>query len=311
MMWLSVREAAERLDVSEVRVRQLAAAGELGARRHSAGWLIDEGAVEARRDAPRRPGRPLEPESAWVLLSVLADASMVLLKDDLDAEDRRAVARALLALRNDAVHGRQLTESGRALAGMVRDRPLPSPAVQRDPLSGVEDAKVRKLRRRLRHALSAAPEPALWSAWLAGRSERWRYWIHPGVVDRLREDDRLSLGGAWAAAMAGADIAPGDDLEAYVREDDLADVVRAYRLHEDPDGRVVLRAIPSRVPDALVPPAGRPAAPVVAALDLHESADARSRRLALSLLDRLDDLLSDGDMEHDRQSPRRERVDAR
>ena len=217
MAWLSIREAAERLDVSEVRVRQLAAAGELGARRHSAVWLIDEGAVEARRDVPRRAGRPIEPESAWLLLSVLADASRLLVTSDLENdEERLALARALIAVRTDAVHGRQLSESGRTLARLVHDRHMPSEAIEQDPLHGVEDVRARNLRRRLRRRLRAAPEPKAWSAWLASRAERRRYWAHPGVMDRLRNDDRLSLGGAWAAALSGADVAPGDDVEAYV-----------------------------------------------------------------------------------------------
>lgn len=295
MQWMSVRDAAERLGVTGARVRQLAAAGELAAHRHAAGWLIDRDGVEARRAVPRRPGRPIEPDSAWVVLNVLADASRTLLDQDLNADDRRGVARALLALRNDAVHGRQLSGSGRALSELVRDHVPPGATL--DPLSGLDQAKARSLRRRLRHALGAAPAPERWSTWLAGRSRRRRYWAHRGVVDRLREDDRLSLGGAWAAALAGADIAPGDEVEAYVREGDLDSVVRAYRLREDPDGRVVLREIPSSVPPALVPLAGQPAAPIVVALDLHESPDTRSRRVALSWLAEIESVLSkdDGD----------------
>ena len=309
MAWLSIREAAERLDVSEVRVRQLAAAGELGARRHSAVWLIDEGAVEARRDVPRRAGRPIEPESAWLLLSVLADASRFLVTSALeDDEERLALARALIAVRNDAVHGRQLSESGRILARLVHDRHMPSEAIEQDPLHGVEDVRARNLRRRLRRRLRGAPEPKAWSAWLGSRAERRRYWAHPGVTDRLRNDDRLSLGGAWAAALSGADVAPGDDVEAYVRERVLDAVVHAYRLREDPDGRVILRVIPSTVSDTLLPQAGRPTAPVVAALDLYESPDTRSRRVAMSWLHDFEELLSNDFKDHDREDLTHERA---
>jgi hypothetical protein len=125
------------------------------------------------------------------------------------------------------------------------------------------------------------------------------------VIDRLREDGRLSLGGAWAATLAGADIAPGDQIEAYVREADLDAVVRGYRLREDPDGRVIMRVIPSSVPGALLPQAGQPVAPVVAALDLLESPDARSRSLALSWLGDLAALLSDQETDPGRRDSAR------
>ncbi len=47
--WLTVREAAGELAVTDRRVRQLIDAHQLPARRHSFGWLIDPDAVTAYR----------------------------------------------------------------------------------------------------------------------------------------------------------------------------------------------------------------------------------------------------------------------
>lgn len=51
-------EAAEQLGVSARRVRALIAAGDLPAQRVGSQWLLDEDAVRARAQAPRRAGRP-------------------------------------------------------------------------------------------------------------------------------------------------------------------------------------------------------------------------------------------------------------
>lgn len=68
---LSVREAADRLGISPLAVRQHIAAGRLLADKHGRDWWLDQRAVE--RMARQRPasGRPLSPAMAWavVLLS--------------------------------------------------------------------------------------------------------------------------------------------------------------------------------------------------------------------------------------------------
>lgn len=67
---LSVREAARRLGVSERRVRAMARAGRLPARKVGSSWILDE-------DLGRRSGagRPLSARNAWALLALLSGAS--------------------------------------------------------------------------------------------------------------------------------------------------------------------------------------------------------------------------------------------
>lgn len=65
---LSVREAARRLGVGEVAVRQQIAAGRLQARKGGRDWLVDARAVErAQRQRPGS-GRPLSAGMAWAIL---------------------------------------------------------------------------------------------------------------------------------------------------------------------------------------------------------------------------------------------------
>jgi excisionase family DNA binding protein len=70
---LSVHEAADVLGVSMERVRQMIRAGQLPARRSSAGWLISADAV-AERSRSVHNGRPHEPRTAWSAIALLAAA---------------------------------------------------------------------------------------------------------------------------------------------------------------------------------------------------------------------------------------------
>lgn len=70
---LSVHEAADVLGVSMQRVRQMIQAGQLDARRSSAGWLIPENAVTERSKSLHR-GRPPEPQTAWSAVALLTAA---------------------------------------------------------------------------------------------------------------------------------------------------------------------------------------------------------------------------------------------
>lgn len=70
---LSVHEAADCLGVSMERVRQMIYAGQLAARRSSAGWLIPAESV-AQRSGSVHTGRPLAPQTAWAAIAVLAAA---------------------------------------------------------------------------------------------------------------------------------------------------------------------------------------------------------------------------------------------
>ncbi len=78
---LSVHDAAERLGLSDRRVRALIESGRLGARRVGRDWMIDPGAL-ASVEGERAPGRPLSARSAWAELlgerpAPRAEASMM------------------------------------------------------------------------------------------------------------------------------------------------------------------------------------------------------------------------------------------
>lgn len=65
---LSVREAAQRLGVSPVAIRQQIDGGRLPAVKRGRDWWVDPRAVERMRRQPARSGRPLSPPLAWSVL---------------------------------------------------------------------------------------------------------------------------------------------------------------------------------------------------------------------------------------------------
>lgn len=72
MEWISVAEAAAKLDVGERQIRRLAAAGELDALVVGDRWLVKAAAVRDRaRDVPSA-GRPLSSQMAWAVLAAAA-----------------------------------------------------------------------------------------------------------------------------------------------------------------------------------------------------------------------------------------------
>ncbi|WP_179500775.1 helix-turn-helix domain-containing protein [Nocardioides daedukensis] len=67
-MDIAVKEAAQRLGVSESRIRQLLVAGDLHGRRMGRAWLIDSDDVARLQGQQRRPGRPVGPSVRGQLL---------------------------------------------------------------------------------------------------------------------------------------------------------------------------------------------------------------------------------------------------
>lgn len=55
---LSTKQAADKLGISQVRVRELLASGKLRGARIGRSWAIEEGSVSERLACPQRPGRP-------------------------------------------------------------------------------------------------------------------------------------------------------------------------------------------------------------------------------------------------------------
>lgn len=232
---LSVHEAADVLGVSMQRVRQLINAGQIAARRSSAGWLIPSDAV-AERSKGLHHGRPPAPRTAWSVIALLAVASE-------------------LASQPEGDHNA-------SVISLVPDR---------------------RVRHRVLRLLAGMPDPAVddaaWRRLLSSRGHARRVWAHPGVLDRLAADPRVSVGGAIAefAEHDGLTARPGQ-LQLYVGEADADEVVRSYRMRDDRAGQVSLLIVPSSVPAALAPSGGHPVPVPAAAADLLEEEDPRARR---------------------------------
>lgn len=234
---LTVREAADCLGVSMERVRQMIHAGQLAARRSSAGWLIPAESV-AGRSGDVYVGRPPAPQTAWWAIAVLAAA----IADAAQPPSERAVS----------------------LAELIPDR---------------------RVRHRILRLLASLPDPVAdarpWRRLLSARGQVRRLWAHPGILDRLARDPRVSRGGAGAAPAThdGLTARPGR-LELYVSEADAEGLIHQYRMRDDSDGQVHLVVMPSGVPPGLAPGGGAPVAAPAAASDLLEEDDPRARHAA-------------------------------
>jgi excisionase family DNA binding protein len=286
MDWLSVAEAAELLQISQTRVRSLATDGQLGAVRHSAGWLIDRRAVEDRLRRAVPTGRPVGAGACWLILDILSRAN-----EEISGHisDRPASMRMPAA-------GQTSPGSGDALLQYLLKN------------ASTDAAADRHLRHRVGLMLADPPPVATWNTWLARRATTQRMHAHPGVLERLGSDRRLSRTGAWALAMAGGDVTPGPQVDAYVADAEASDVVNDYRLVANRAGNVSLRVLGHSIPSpsAVVP--GRAVPPPVAAVDLLDADDVRPRQLAADWLQRWADLIATPSDQSDQPStggPRR------
>jgi hypothetical protein len=70
----------------------------------------------------------------------------------------------------------------------------------------------------------------------------------------------------------------------YVRAADVEELLRRYRLRDDPDGNVALIVVPDTVPAALAPAGGKPVPAPAAVADLIDEGDARARSAGLQRL---------------------------
>lgn len=160
----------------------------------------------------------------------------------------------------------------------------PSEAASLDAVfEGVPD---RRDRHRLRSLLAEPPPVEQWDQWLSRRADEQRVWVHPGVLEHLRADPRLRVGGARAAVAAGLEGPAGDLDRFYVDADDYEGVVADHRAHPADDGQVVLMVVSPAVPEAALGPLGEPVAAAVGLVDCLVSSDARERHLAREYLER-------------------------
>lgn len=137
-------------------------------------------------------------------------------------------------------------------------------------------------RHRLNGRLEEGVLPHL--ARLRSRSDERQFYAHPGVLDELSSDPAIVRSGVSAAADHGLDVVANDQFEGYIRASDLAARVQRLALDEASSRpNVVLRVVddpawPFEDHERLAPL-------VVCAVDLADSADARSRRAGIDALE--------------------------
>lgn len=115
----------------------------------------------------------------------------------------------------------------------------------------------------------------LLAAWLANRAEKFEFSSSPDDIAELREDKRIHLSGV---SHPRSRLLANSEVEAYVRRDELKDVVRDWFLVESIPGKrpnVILRAA-EQVPDELPP--------LVVAADLAERPGVREQQAAREIL---------------------------
>jgi len=88
---LAVSEAANILGLSSNRIRALIAQGQLPALKIGGRWLVERGAVEARKRQGVSEGRPFAPHNAWALLLLASEESI----EGIDPSVRSRLRRAL------------------------------------------------------------------------------------------------------------------------------------------------------------------------------------------------------------------------
>lgn len=218
---IPVDDAASRLDVHPSRVRAMASAGQLGARKIAGRWFLDEASIEHRRESDVANGRPFSSKNAWALICI----------------------------------------------------------AQGEPVDWISSSEKSRLRRHLsdRGLGDLAPR-------LRGRARVLRYRAHPAALDRLASESRVVRAGVSAAAEYGIDIQASEELEAYVLVSDVDHLVNRFHLEPSDRPNVVLHVLEDDDPFHWQGCVG----PAVAALDLLQSRDARSRRAAKEFLERFD-----------------------
>lgn len=123
---VSVSEAASRLNVHPSRVRAMAQAHQLDAKKVAGRWLIDPASLERRCESIVAEGRPYSPANAWALLC-LAEGQPV------DWVSRSALSRLRSNLRSRGLL--ELAPRLRARANIMRLRAHPSalPRIAQEP----------------------------------------------------------------------------------------------------------------------------------------------------------------------------------
>lgn len=150
-------------------------------------------------------------------------------------------------------------------------------------LSPVEQGRLRKYAARL--ALEQ------WPRMLANRADVYRARMLPGPLKRLRENPRAAVSGLSAAMHYGLDLmGDADDVELYVEDELLQELVKAKRINLAPEAPNVLVRVP-RIPSVLALDDAHAgfAPPAAVAADLADAGDERSLNAAHQLLANLNE----------------------
>ena len=257
---LSVPEAAERLGVSPVRVRQRIEEGSLVAEKVGGRWLVDLSVVPENK--PR--GRPVKRDVIWDAIRRVHAAEMLKL------DQGRRFEEVLQLVYADA--WRPPTGSS-----YVPDLVLPDGSVVEVKVS--PSSRRRAFLRLLEVASPGAkegdgPHYEALLRWLGGRAERRLYRVAGPDFDELRVDDRIILSGLSHPRSGMQDPRV---IEGYVAASDLGVVVNDYWLEPpgvDAGPNVFLHVAPGR-PDQV--------SPLMLAADLSEHEGPRERARAIQL----------------------------
>jgi excisionase family DNA binding protein len=233
----------------------------------------EEAALAKRLEGPMRVLRGLDPEE-------------VAKERPHRAKAERALKEALAALRNyrrrERVAGSHAgvlfaVEPARSDGGMRPSEQLELFAPGRRD----DRAAIRRLRNSLAHDGDVGPGDL---APFRNRASGARgLYGHPSVLSALEDDERLILSGARAAHLYGADVMPGDDLDAYVNVGFLDALVNQYGLEPAAldEANVLIRPVEQLHLKGVLAPR------LLVAADLLERHDPRSRAAAFQLLEAL------------------------
>jgi excisionase family DNA binding protein len=142
-----------------------------------------------------------------------------------------------------------------------------------------------RLRRRIAGLHRAELPHVRLKSWMSARGKPFRAWAFEPVLDDLRSDERLVLGGEHV--IDG--LESSGHVHAYLRAEDLSHVVSDYGLREAANGKVpnvFLWAVSHF--DAVPRQAGDPSAvdAIVSALDLLDDGDPRAVGAASDIIER-------------------------
>jgi excisionase family DNA binding protein len=113
---------------------------------------------------------------------------------------------------------------------------------------------------------------------LRERAEVRRFYAHPGILRELVDSPEVIRAGVSAARRYRLRLVPGDEVDAYVSENDLPRLVKRMALEPREEANVRLRVIAK----GLWPFKGNVAPLAAVAVDLAELPDARAKRIGRS-----------------------------